>query len=202
VLDADEQVVGVVHLPDLLAADHDQAAAVTTLMRPPAVVPTTMALPDALAMLAGSRNQLACVVDEYGGLAGVVTLEDLAEELVGEITDEHDAEVAPLVAGDAEDGVWVMAGDVHVDEVERAVGHDLPEGDRETIAGLVIAAHGALPEVGTVVRIPLPPDPADLALPSPPPPPVLRAEVLAVERHVPASLRVTIEQADVPEEDR
>src|SRR5699024_5285683 len=129
---------------------------------PAELVPTAMPLPDALRLLTATRNQLACVLDEYGGLAGVLTVEDLAEELVGEITDEHDDDVAePTVV--VRDGVWTMAGEVHVDEVERAVGHDLPRGDWETIAGLVIAVHGALPEAGASVVVLLPPDPADLA---------------------------------------
>ena len=189
VLDPDDQVVGVVHLQDVLALDGGDAGA-ASFMRPAVMLPTSMPLPDALRALTGAGNQLACVVDEYGGFAGVLTLEDLAEELVGEITDEHDDDV-PLGAPQDQDGVWVMAGDVHVDEVERAVGHDLPRGDYETISGLVIAVHGALPEVGTVVDVELPPDPAHLALAEAPEPVVMRVEVEEVERHVPARVRVT-----------
>lgn len=189
VLDADDQVVGVVHLQDVLALDGADGDAAST-MRPATMLPTSMPLPDALRVLTGADNQLACVVDEYGGFAGVLTLEDLAEELVGEITDEHDDDV-PLGAPQDEDGVWVMAGDVHVDEVERAVGHDLPRGDYETVSGLVIAVHGALPQVGTVVDIELPLDPAHLALADAPAPVVMRVEVEQVERHVPARVRVT-----------
>ena len=191
VLDDDEQVVGVVHLQDVLVTREHGSAPVTALVRPPVVVPTTMALPDVLGLLVAGRNQLACVIDEYGGLAGVVTVEDLAEELVGEITDEHDPARPAYVPVD-DDGTWVMSGDVHVDEVERSVGHDLPRGDYETIAGLVIAEHGALPEVGTVVEVELPPDPADLVLTEDPLPVRLRVEVLAIERHVPSTVRVTL----------
>lgn len=191
VLGADDDVVGVVHLVDVLrrpAADPEPVAAVA---RPALVLPTTMALPDALAELSATRNQMACVLDEYGGFVGVLTAEDLAEELVGEITDEHD-EPEPGPLAPSEDGVWVMDGDVHVDEVERAVGRELPEGDYETIAGLAIAAHGAFLEPGDVVEVALPADPADLALPEPPPARALRVEVLEVERHVPAQVRVTL----------
>ena len=199
VLDPDDQVVGVVHLQDVLALDGGDAAA-ASFMRPAVMLPTSMPLPDALRALTGAGNQLACVVDEYGGFAGVLTLEDLAEELVGEITDEHDEDM-PLGAPQDEDGIWLMAGDVHVDEVERAVGHDLPRGDYETISGLVIAVHGALPEVGTVVDVELPPDPAHLALAEAPEPVVMRVEVEEVERHVPARVRVTfpgLAQAEAP----
>ncbi|WP_066587152.1 hemolysin family protein [Cellulomonas timonensis] len=190
VLDHDDQVVGVVHLQDVLAIDGRDADDAASIMRPALMLATSMPLPDALRVLTGAGNQLACVVDEYGGFAGVLTLEDLAEELVGEITDEHDADV-PLGAPQDEDGIWLMAGDVHVDEVERAVGHDLPRGDYETISGLVIAVHGGLPDVGTVVDVELPPDPAHLALADAPPPVVMRVEVEEVERHVPARVRVT-----------
>lgn len=197
VLDPDDQVVGVVHLQDVLALGGGDAGA-ASFMRPAAMLPTSMPLPDALRALTGAGNQLACVVDEYGGFAGVLTLEDLAEELVGEITDEHDDDV-PLGAPQDQDGVWLMAGDVHVDEVERAVGHDLPRGDYETISGLVIAVHGALPEVGTVVDVELPPDPAHLALAEAPEPVVMRVEVEEVERHVPARVRVTFPDLTVPD---
>ncbi|WP_369374958.1 hemolysin family protein [Promicromonospora sp. Populi] len=189
VVDDNGGVVGVVHLADLLSAGPGTASA-ADLLRPALVLPTTMALPDALRELSATHNQLACVVDEYGGFAGVLTVEDLAEELVGEITDEHDDEIDPVTA--ASDGVWVMAGDVHLDEVERAVGHDLPDGDHETIAGLAIAVHGSLPAAGDVVDVPLPADPADLVAPEPPPAEALRIEVLEVERHVPSRVRVTV----------
>ncbi|GGM16834.1 hemolysin family protein [Promicromonospora citrea] len=198
VVDDDGEVVGVVHLTDLLSAGLDSGLSTATaadLMREALVLPTSMALPDALHALSATRNQLACVVDEYGGLAGVLTVEDLAEELVGEITDEHDDETDPVTA--ASDGIWVMAGDVHLDEVERAVGHDLPDGDHETVAGLAIAAHGALPAAGDVVDVVLPADPADLVAPEPPPDRALRIEVLEVERHVPSRVRVTL--VDMPE---
>lgn len=143
----DELVVGVVHLADVLALPRADDSTTATIMRTATVLPTTMALPDALREIAGSHDHLACVIDEHGGLAGVLTLEDLAEEIVGEITDEHDP-AAPTVAPSTDDGTWVMAGDVHVDEVERTIGHDLPHGDYETVAGLVVAHHGAFPRAG------------------------------------------------------
>jgi CBS domain containing-hemolysin-like protein len=90
-----------------------------------------------------------------------------------------------------------MPGDVHVDEVERALGVDLPRGDYETIAGLVIAAAGGLPEPGTRLSIELPPDPGDLAHEDEPEPRHLNVEVLAVDRHVPSRVRLELpERAD------
>ncbi|MBW8482712.1 hemolysin family protein [Actinomadura parmotrematis] len=190
VLDDGERVTGVVHLDDVLAAaDGDRP--VEELMRPAVMLPTLMALPTALDEMAGRRAELACVVDEFGGFAGILTLEDLAEELVGEITDEHDErEAAP--AADAAGTSWVIPGGFHVDEVERTIDHRLPAGDYETLAGLVISAFGALPRPGEQVDIELPADPADLARAGDPPVRFVRAEVLEVADHVPASVRLRI----------
>ena len=194
----DETVTGVVHLPDVLrCADPDATAA--TLQRPPLLVPESMSLPDAVRELVATHNQLAVVIDEYGGFAGALSLEDAAEELVGEIADEHDPPDADLTE-QQDDGSWLVAGDVHVDEVERALGRDLPRDDYETIAGLAIDAHGALPSEGDVIDVPLPPDPALLAELEEPPAERLRIEVLDVERHVPARVRLTIEQVEVADE--
>ncbi|SEM11210.1 Hemolysin, contains CBS domains [Blastococcus sp. DSM 46786] len=192
VLDAGTgDVVGAVHLADLLATPEPDTAGVTTIARECPVVSTFTPLPEALRQLAEAGEKMACAIDEYGGFAGIVTVEDLAEELVGEITDEHDEErpeYVPVVG----DGVWEMAGDVHVDEVERALGVDLPRGHHETIAGLVIAAAGALPGPGDRLTIELPPDPADLVHADEPAPRHLHVEVLDVERHVPARVRLEL----------
>lgn len=193
VLDADEQVVGVAHLQDVLTGP--AAGTVGDLMRPAVVLAESMALPDALEQLAGGRNQMACVVDEYGGFTGVLTLEDLAEELVGEITDEHDPDVDHVAVPD-EDGGYVVPGDAHVDEVERALRVRLPSGDYETVAGLVIARHGALPGLGEVVDVELEPDPADLVESDEPGLDRARFEVLELERHVPSVVRITVHEAD------
>ncbi|WP_231134002.1 hemolysin family protein [Motilibacter deserti] len=190
-----EDVVGVVHLADLLASAAPDDAPVTTIARPSLFVSAYTPLPEALRQLTGTTNQLACVVDEYGGFAGVLTVEDLAEELVGEITDEHDEERPEYVPVEG-DGVWEMPGDVHVDEVERALGVDLPRGGYETVAGLVIAAHGALPTPGTRVVLALPEDPADLLSDDEPEPRLLCVEVLDVARHVPARVRLTLPDLD------
>jgi Mg2+/Co2+ transporter CorB len=132
VLDADDRIRGVVHLRDILGAgpNHagpDLASPVVDLARPALVVPGAMPLPAALARLLETGDELACVVDEYGGFAGILTREDLAEEVVGELTDEHDpAEPAyvPVVG----DGIWVVGGDVHLDEIHRAPAHRPPDG--------------------------------------------------------------------------
>ncbi|MBU2669426.1 hemolysin family protein [Actinoplanes bogorensis] len=178
VLDDRDDVIGVVHLADLLAVDRDDEGTVTGIMRPPVLVPTSMPLPRVLQTLTDRRAQLACVLDEHGGLAGVITLEDLGEELVGEIEDEHDDVPPPVPA--RSNGAWELSGTLPIDEVERTIGHDLPESSNETLAGLVIALLGELPAVGATARLDL--DPAELTF-----------EVLAVERHVPSLLHLTIE---------
>jgi len=192
--------VGVVHLTDVLLrlSTGDTEETVEAVMRPATVIPTLMALPDALAELIQTNNQLACVIDEYGSFVGVLTLEDLAEEIVGEITDEHDEENAdPVIPGG--EGVWIMDGDVHLDEVERALGYDLPREEVETIAGLLIAELGALPAEGDIVTITLPEDPSELVSDLPVERQLL-IEVLCIERYVPTQVRVTLVET-VPREE-
>jgi CBS domain containing-hemolysin-like protein len=199
VIDEEGAVIGLVALADVMDAS-DSTAPASTLLRPATVLPTLMALPDALAQMTAERAQLACVVDEFGGFAGVLTLEDLAEELVGEITDEHDDE-RPAAMVEIEDGTWLVPGEFHLDEVERMLDHPLPEGDFETVAGLVIATYGALPKRGTAVAIPLPTDPADLAQEGEPPERILNALVIEVENHVPASVRLRLIEPEPREQD-
>lgn len=186
--------LGVIELADLLRRRVEADMVVEDLMRPPLVLPSLMSLPDALANLNRARTQLACVVDEYGGFAGVLTVEDLSEELVGELTDEHDVEPVSAIAAD-EDHTWRVDGDVHIDEVERSLGLRLPQGDYETIAGLAIFATGALPHVGQSVRIELPMDPRELVTDHPRRR-ALDIEVLELSRHVPSELVVRLIDLD------
>lgn len=196
VIDEGGEPLGVVHLVDLLNSTVSEDSPASSLMRPAVVVPTLMPLPDALAELTRTRNQLACVIDEYGGFAGVLTIEDLAEELVGELTDEHDSGSLATVVREHAD-TWRIDGDVHVDEVERTIGHELPSGDYETLAGLLIAHRGALPKPGETVRVGLPDDPGELVLERHVHR-VLDIEVLQLARHVPSRLRVRLVEADDP----
>ena len=181
VLDERDDVIGVVHLADLLAVDRDAARTVADIMRPPVLVPTSMPLPRVVQTLSERRAQLACVLDEHGGLAGVVTVEDLAEELVGEIEDEHDDTTAATLPVGPADGAWELAGQLPLDEVERIIGHDLPESDSETLAGLVIELIGELPAPGATAELSL--DAVFLTL-----------EVMELERHVPSLVRLRTEE--------
>lgn len=200
VIDDDDSPVGVVHLADVLArlSTGNSNETVASLMRPAKVLPTLMLLPDALDQLVQTTDQLACVIDEYGGFAGVLTIEDLAMEIVGEITDEHDVEVGDAIVSEGEN-TWTMEGDVHLDEVRRIIGHDLPRVDVETVAGMLIAELGALPGEGDTVTIDLPIDASELVSDEP----VryrLEVDVLRIERHVPTDVRVRLVKVPMAEE--
>lgn len=145
------------------------------------MVPGSLALPEVVAQLDAAGEEMALVVDEYGGFAGIVTIEDIAEELVGEIADEHDT--GPDTAIVAESDGWLVAGDVHLDEIERVLDVELPAGDYETIAGLIISAYGGLPEPGTRVEIALEPSGADY-IDGHSVERMVEAEVRAVAKHV------------------
>lgn len=192
---ADDEPVGVVHLDDLLKAPVTDGTTAGDLMRPALVLPTLMSLPDALAQLVDSRNELACVIDEHGGFVGVLTVEDLAEELVGEITDEHDDSPAVSIEAEADRRSWKLTGEVHIDELERAIGHDVPEGDYETVAGLLIAVVGRLPVPGSTVTVELPPEPGDFVADTPLRR-TLEVDVLSVARHVPDRLSARLVEVD------
>nr|WP_275942230.1 hemolysin family protein [Streptomyces spiramenti] len=190
VIDAHGEPVGVVHLVDLLRRRPTDAEPVRAVMRPALLLPVLLPLPEALAQMARTRDQLGCVLDEYGAFVGILTVEDLAEELIGDISDEHDP--GPPTAVVAADGDrWRIDGDTHIDEVARAIDRELPTGEYETLAGLLIKHRGALPQPGETIRIPLPDDPADLVLEQPVRR-LLEAEVLELARRVPSLLLVRV----------
>jgi CBS domain containing-hemolysin-like protein len=114
-------------------------------------VPESKHCAELLREMQARRQHLAVVLDEYGGTAGILTAEDLVEELVGDIVDEHDAEVHTL-APDGE-GAWVVPGRLRLDELARETGLELPEGDYETLAGLVLDRLGRIPSAGDEVLV-------------------------------------------------
>ena len=149
VVDADGQVQGIVHAKDLLGvgrSDYDTTV-VSELLHEILAVPEAAGLNVVLAELRSRATEMAIVIDEYGGPAGVVTLEDVVEELVGDIEDEYD----PSAPGDhveSEPGVWSVAASSRPDEIERITGFDLPDGEYDTVAGLVLDRLERIPEVG------------------------------------------------------
>ncbi|MCB5165263.1 hemolysin family protein [Streptomyces bambusae] len=154
-----DEIVGVVHLKDALAVQEAQRTSVTVgrIAVPPLLVPET--LPGRLLLERLRKEQpMAVVVDEYGGTAGVVTLEDIVEELVGEVRDEHDLaeeETPELATVPAEDGspAWDADGSCRVHTLRR-IGLDVPEGPYETVAGLVADLLGRIPAPGDRAELP------------------------------------------------
>ncbi|MGD8214801.1 hemolysin family protein [Aestuariimicrobium sp. Y1814] len=199
VLDEDDRIVGVVHLNQVIAKQVDPNAPVESLAAEPLVVAESMPLPGALDLMNDAGQQLACVVDEYGGFAGIITVEDLAEEVIGDIVDEHDP-TPPESLDDLGNGTWRVNGEVHVDEVERTIHRDLPRGDYETIAGLVIQQVGGLPEPGQVVEVELPPTGEALAE-TDPEAEVLTATVVEVDNHVPSLIELKLPTPAADEEE-
>jgi CBS domain containing-hemolysin-like protein len=149
VVDVDGHVQGVVHAKDLLGvgrSDYDTTS-VSELYHEILAVPEAAGLNVVLAELRSRATEMAIVIDEYGGPAGVVTLEDIVEELVGDIEDEYDSS-APGDHVETELGVWSVAASSRPDEIERITGFDLPDGEYDTVAGLVLDRLERIPEVG------------------------------------------------------
>jgi CBS domain containing-hemolysin-like protein len=157
VLDAEDVVVGTVHVKHAVALPVPERSTtrIKHIMAKPIVVPDTMRLDPLLALLRQDGFQMAVVLDEYGGHAGIVTLEDVIEEIVGDIADEHDRLGAR--ARQQRDGSWLLSGLLRPDEVEDLTGIELPENeDYDTIAGLVVRTLGRIPESGDVAEVPVP----------------------------------------------
>ncbi len=145
-----ENVVGVLHAKDLARAiaevDSLDKLDIGAISRPPWFVPETTHLKDQLNLFLKQRAHFALVVDEYGALQGLVTLEDILEEIVGEIEDEHDTDISGVKP--QPDGSVIVDGDVGVRELNRALSWDLPDEHAVSVAGLVIYEAQAIPEVG------------------------------------------------------
>ena len=151
-----DDLLGVVHVKDGYAVpvDERETTPVERLYRPVVVVPASRELDALLHDLRGQGGQLAAVVDEFGGLDGIVTIEDVVEELVGEIEDEFDAERVPRPRPSAtEDGGRIVAGSLHRHELKTLIGLMLPEGPYETVAGFVLDQLGHIPVEGDTLRL-------------------------------------------------
>ncbi|MBA4862082.1 HlyC/CorC family transporter [Streptomyces sp. PSKA54] len=152
-----DEIIGMVHLKDALAVPSANRlrTPVVSIAQAPLLVPETLPVQPLLERLR-SEQPIAIVVDEYGGTAGVVTLEDIIEELVGEVRDEHDGHDLPeLAAAPPEDGrpAWDADGSCRVDTLRR-IGLDVPEGPYETVAGLVADLLGRIPVPGDRAELP------------------------------------------------
>lgn len=146
--DADT-VVGIALLKDLLSpiASGEAGEPIAAHMRPPAFVPETKPILDLLQEMRASHNHMVVVVDEHGGTAGIVTIEDIVEEIVGEIADEFDRDYRYISR--AADGSWIVDGRLPVEDANEKLGLDLPESEEyDTLAGWVLAELGHIPVAG------------------------------------------------------
>jgi len=147
--DGIDDIVGILMVKDLLGVRADGGELIGRVMRPAWFVPETKHADELLREMQVGRPHLAVVVDEYGGTAGLVTLEDLVEELVGEIVDEFDNE-EPLFENAAEGGL-IVHGRMPVDQLESLIDAELDDGDWDTVGGLIFNTLGHVPEIGESV---------------------------------------------------
>ncbi len=142
-----DNIVGILHIKDLLyhaAEGLSQPFSLRRMLRPPYIVPESKNIDALFREMQRDRIQLAVVIDEYGGTAGIVTIEDLLEEIVGNMQDEYDEEEQEIVQKDA--NTYLISGMASLDEVGEAVGQELPDDDYDTLAGLVIDLLGRIPD--------------------------------------------------------
>ena len=145
--DSLDNIAGFVFVKDLVVlSTADDARLVTTLLRPAVFVPETKRVPELLKQFQRQQTQCAIVVDEYGGTAGLVTIEDLLEEIVGEIRDEYDVESEPIV--DEGNGRWVFSGKVDIDEVQQRLDVEIERAGFETVGGYLLSHLGRVPAKG------------------------------------------------------
>jgi CBS domain containing-hemolysin-like protein len=155
--DSLDEVVGMVHIKDVFVALNDPARdrSMTALMREPLFIPESMGVLDLLARMRSQRIHLAIVVDEFGGTEGLVTIEDVVEEIVGEIEDEHDIEEAGMLTL-LDDGVWEADARIELEELAKAVDARLvwEEDEVDTLGGLMFLLAGHIPAKGECVEHP------------------------------------------------
>ncbi|MEQ4720275.1 hemolysin family protein [Nonomuraea sp. B19D2] len=187
VLNEDGDVAGVTGVRELLSSGLDEGR-IADITRPALLIPDSVPIPAVLDRMRAAKDDIACVIDEYGGLAGVITVEDLAEELVGELVDENDPE--PVGAVEQPGGVWEVPGTLRLDEVERATGVALPESDDyDTLAGLVLARLGRMPDEGDTVTVPIEQDTDPFAEQEPEH--LAELTVISLNRRVPEWVRLS-----------
>jgi putative hemolysin len=145
--DSVDKVIGYVHHFDLLK----NPVSIRQFVRTMEVVPASMNAQDLMVQLVKERKSIAWVVDEYGGTAGIITLEDLMEEIFGEIEDEHDVEeMTEKKIGEHE---YLFSGRLEVDYLNEEYGLDIPEGEYETLSGYIVTTHEDIPEQGETIRL-------------------------------------------------
>jgi putative hemolysin len=148
--DSIDNVEGLIYVRDLLQAwaEGKEDAPIQDLLRDAYFVPETKSASDLLKTMQQGHVQIAVVIDEYGGVAGIVTVEDILEEIVGEIEDEdiEEEEIIEIIEG--KDGYWDVLGSTEIDKVERLFGISVEDDDFTTIAGMITSEAGYVPKVG------------------------------------------------------
>lgn len=145
-----DNITGTLHAKDLLDYWGREDVDVSTIVRPPYFIPETKKISEVLKDLRGNKSHMAIVIDEYGGTAGILTLEDIIEEIIGEIMDEYDAEENLIVEHD-DHSISVNAR-LDTEDLEDHLDIELPEGEFESVGGFVISLLGRVPAVGETVR--------------------------------------------------
>ena len=148
-----DHVIGTIHVRDLLAIrDGVESFDLRRLMRPLVVIPEAMPISKALPLMQQRHVQMVLVADEYGGTAGLITMEDLVEEIVGEIQDEHEAQEPDEVVA-LENGAYEFDGMVLLDEITEILGIEFEEAEEDTIGGYIFGLLGRKPEIGDPVVV-------------------------------------------------
>ncbi|MDQ3785349.1 MAG: hemolysin family protein [Actinomycetota bacterium] len=144
-----DDIIGLAHIKDIhrIPFDNRTSTPVTEVMQDPLLVPESRELGSLLAQMRRERKHLAIVLDEYGGTAGIVTIEDLLEEIVGNIEDEYDPSATPELTRPPV-GVYLVSGLLHRDELRDATKLSLPEGEYDTLAGFLLTHFERIPEPG------------------------------------------------------
>jgi len=152
--DTIDEIVGILYVKDLLPsvlADDEPEGGWRTLLRPPVFIPPSKRIADLLREFRVARRHIAVVADEYGGTAGLVTIEDVLEELVGEIRDEYDEEERQI-ENEAGLRFWV-SGQLSLDDLSEALSHDFRRDDVSTVGGLVLELLGRVPRAGEALAV-------------------------------------------------
>jgi CBS domain containing-hemolysin-like protein len=172
-----DNIAGFVFVKDLVAhPERDDTRPITSLLRPAVIVPESKRVPELLKQFQRQQTQIAVVVDEYGGTAGLVTIEDMLEEIVGEIRDEYDVETETIV--DEGGGRFTFNGKVDIDEVAQRLNVQISREGFETVGGFLMTHLGRVPSVGEAVDIGS-----------------LHVEVLEVDRRRVSKVRITKHEA-------
>ena len=148
-----DEILGILLAKDLLKRNHNGSLDLRALLRHAVMIPESMRLNVLLAEFRRSRNHMAVVVDEYGGVAGLVTIEDVLEEIVGEIDDEHDDAVPPKLMVAQPDGSWLVDALTPIEDFNDQFGTAFSDEEYDTVGGLVTAEIGHLPDPGETATL-------------------------------------------------